>query len=36
MREQAGISVKTTRYGQKALAFAVSHTIPHGNVSTEI
>ncbi len=36
VREQAGISVKTTRYGQKALAFAVSHTIPHGNVSTEI
>ena len=36
MREAAGIDVKTTRYGQKALAFAVTHPIPHGNVSTEI
>lgn len=36
MREAAGINVKTTRYGQKALAFAVSHPIPHENVSTEI
>lgn len=36
MREAAGISVKTTRYGQKALAFAVTHPIPHNNVSTEI
>lgn len=36
IREAAGISVKTTRYGQKALAFAVTHAIPHGDVSTEI
>lgn len=36
MREAAGISVKTTRSGQKALAFAVTHPIPHENVSTEI
>ena len=36
MREAAGIGVKTTRYGQKALAFAVTHDAPHGNVSTEI
>ncbi|KUP93970.1 UbiH/UbiF family hydroxylase [Tritonibacter horizontis] len=36
MREAAGIGVKTTRYGQKALAFAVSHDLPHHNVSTEI
>jgi 2-octaprenyl-6-methoxyphenol hydroxylase len=36
MREAAGVPVKTTRYGQKALAFAVTHPIPHGNVSTEI
>lgn len=36
VRQQAGIAVKTTRYGQKALAFAVSHPIPHGHVSTEI
>jgi 2-octaprenyl-6-methoxyphenol hydroxylase len=36
VREGAGISVKTTRYGQKALAFAVTHPIPHKSVSTEI
>lgn len=36
VRQAAGIPVKTTRYGQKALAFAVSHPIPHRNVSTEI
>jgi len=36
MREAAGIGVDTTRYGQKALAFAVTHPIPHDNVSTEI
>lgn len=36
MREAAGIKVKTTRYGQKALAFAVTHAVPHENVSTEI
>ncbi len=36
MREQAGIDVKTTRFGQKALAFAVTHPVPHENVSTEI
>ncbi|MFA3916009.1 UbiH/UbiF family hydroxylase [Ruegeria hyattellae] len=36
MREAAGINVKTTRYGQKALAFAVTHATPHKNVSTEI
>ncbi|WP_372571074.1 UbiH/UbiF family hydroxylase [Ruegeria jejuensis] len=36
MREAAGIDVKTTRYGQKALAFAVTHPKPHDNVSTEI
>ncbi|WP_319824309.1 UbiH/UbiF family hydroxylase [Thalassovita sp.] len=36
VREAAGVKVKTTRYGQKALAFAVTHPIPHENVSTEI
>ena len=36
MRQAVGIAVKTLRYGQKALAFAVTHPIPHGNVSTEI
>ncbi|OED47107.1 2-octaprenyl-6-methoxyphenyl hydroxylase [Rhodobacteraceae bacterium (ex Bugula neritina AB1)] len=36
MRQAAGIPVKTSRYGQKALAFAVTHPVPHENVSTEI
>ncbi|MFZ5962824.1 UbiH/UbiF family hydroxylase [Thalassococcus sp. BH17M4-6] len=36
MRQAAGIGVTTKRYGQKALAFAVTHPIPHENVSTEI
>ena len=36
MRQAAGIDVKTTRYGQKALAFAVTHPILHDNVSTEV
>ncbi len=36
MRQAAGIGVSTKRYGQKALAFAVTHPIPHDNVSTEI
>ena len=36
MREAAGIRVKTTRYGQKALAFAVTHEAAHDNISTEI
>lgn len=35
-RTAAGIPVTTLRYGQKALAFAVTHPIPHENVSTEI
>lgn len=36
MRNASGIDVRTTRFGQKALAFAVTHAIPHCNVSTEI
>lgn len=36
IRDAAGLRVKTTRYGQKALAFAVTHPEPHHNVSTEI
>ena len=36
MRQALGIPVRTFRYGQKALTFAVSHQIPHQNVSTEI
>jgi 2-octaprenyl-6-methoxyphenol hydroxylase len=36
VRQAVGIPVKTIRYGQKALAFATTHPIPHHNVSTEI
>lgn len=36
MRQAAGISARRVHYGQKALAFAVTHPIPHENVSTEI
>ncbi|MEP1963379.1 UbiH/UbiF family hydroxylase [Tateyamaria sp.] len=36
MRDAAGIPVTTKRYGQKALAFAVTHPIPHENISTEV
>ncbi|MGC1494162.1 MAG: UbiH/UbiF family hydroxylase [Sulfitobacter sp.] len=36
MRTASGIAVHTQRYGQKALAFAVTHPVPHYNVSTEI
>ena len=36
VRAAAGIGVQTTRYGQKALAFTVTHPVPHRNVSTEI
>ncbi|MGY6703155.1 UbiH/UbiF family hydroxylase [Roseinatronobacter sp.] len=36
MRAALGIDVRTTRFGQKALAFAVTHPVPHDNVSTEI
>jgi 2-octaprenyl-6-methoxyphenol hydroxylase len=36
VRQAAGIDVTTRRYGQKALAFAVTHPVPHDNVSTEI
>jgi 2-octaprenyl-6-methoxyphenol hydroxylase len=36
MRAAAGIGVRTQRYGQKALVFAVTHPIPHENVSTEV
>lgn len=34
--DAAGIGMRTTRYGQKALAFAVTHALPHDNVSTEV
>ncbi len=36
VREALGIGAKTFRYGQKALAFAVTHDRPHDNISTEI
>ena len=36
MRQALGIGVRTTRYGQKALAFIVTHPEPHHMVSTEI
>ncbi len=36
MRRAAGIGVQVTRFGQKALAFAVTHPKPHENVSTEV
>ena len=36
VRHAAGITVKTTRYGQKALTFAVTHDAPHNNISTEV
>ncbi len=36
LREAAGIGVTRWDYGQKALVFAVTHPIPHDNVSTEI
>ncbi|WP_422071494.1 FAD-dependent monooxygenase [Tranquillimonas rosea] len=36
VRQATGIGVDTTRYGQTALAFAVTHPVPHGNISTEI
>ena len=36
VRKAAGIDVRTMRYAQKALAFAVTHDAPHDNISTEI
>jgi len=36
VRRALGINARTLRYGQKAVVFAVTHPIPHGNVSTEI
>ena len=36
VRQAAGITAKTMRYGQKALTFAVTHEAPHDNISTEI
>jgi 2-octaprenyl-6-methoxyphenol hydroxylase len=36
VRQALKIDVKTIRYGQKALAFTVTHPVPHQNVSTEV
>lgn len=36
VRDAAGIGVKTTRFGQSALTFAVTHEEPHNNISTEV
>ena len=36
VRTALGIGVRTIRYGQKALAFVVTHDLPHHDVSTEI
>ena len=36
VRQSAAISVRTTHFGQKAMAFAVTHPFPHDNISTEI
>jgi len=36
VRKAIGVDVKVTRYGQKALTFAVTHDAPHDNISTEI
>ncbi|MEL6584321.1 MAG: UbiH/UbiF family hydroxylase [Pseudomonadota bacterium] len=36
VRDALGIPVRTTRYGQKAVVFAVTHELPHDDVSTEV
>ncbi len=36
IREGLGIGMRRWGYGQKAVVFAVTHTVPHGDVSTEI
>jgi 2-octaprenyl-6-methoxyphenol hydroxylase len=36
LREGLGIGARRWGYGQKALVFAVSHSLPHDGVSTEI
>ena len=36
VRAAHGIDVTTTRYGQKAITFAVTHPGPHNGISTEV
>ncbi len=36
VRQAVGIGVRRIDYGQTALTFAVTHPVPHGNVSVEV
>ncbi|SIN83099.1 FAD-dependent monooxygenase [Vannielia litorea] len=36
VRETAGITAEISRFGQKALAFSVTHPEPHRDISTEV
>lgn len=36
VRKAVGIDAHTTRYGQKAVVFAVTHDVPHDSISTEV
>ena len=36
VRKAVGIDAHTTRYGQKAVVFAVTHDAPHDSISTEV
>ena len=36
IREQAGVAMKRTEFGQSALSFSVTHELPHNNISTEV
>ncbi|MEM6306427.1 MAG: FAD-dependent monooxygenase, partial [Pseudomonadota bacterium] len=36
IRSELGITAKTREFGQHALTFAVTHPIPHQNISTEV
>lgn len=36
LRQAVGVSVETIRYGQKALAFVMTHDAPHNSISTEL
>lgn len=36
VRRAMGIGARRWRYGQRALAFAVTHEVPHRNISTEV
>ncbi|MDF0597066.1 FAD-dependent monooxygenase [Psychromarinibacter halotolerans] len=36
LREAAGITATTRRYGQRAFAFTATHPVPHAGISTEV